>query len=102
LQSNIIAYQDQAWGDGQILSGYCCSPGKVVDRYRSGKKTYLLISLREIRNRGDVDKFNIEYRIRDGFTRKTELWETEVSHRTKRLRVLVDFPKNAPLFKLGL
>ena len=96
LQNNIIAYQDQAWGDGQILIGYRCSPGKVVDRYRPGKKTYLLISLRGIRNRGDVDKFSIEWRIHDGFTRKTELWETEVSHRTKRMRVHVVFPKTRP------
>ena len=48
------------------------------------KKTYLLISLQEIRNRGDIDKFNIEWRIRGGFTRKTELWETEVGHRDWR------------------
>jgi hypothetical protein len=96
LQNNIIAYQDQAWGDGQILIGYRCSPGKLVDRYRPGKKTYLLISLREIRNRGDTDKFNIEWRIRDGFIRKTELWETDVSHRTKQLSVQVVFPKDRP------
>jgi hypothetical protein len=34
LQDNIIAYQDQAWGDGEILLNYRCSPGTPVDCYR--------------------------------------------------------------------
>lgn len=68
LQKNIIVYQDQVWRAGQILIMSHCSPGKVMDRYRPGKKTYLLISLREIRNRNDVERFNTEWRIREGFT----------------------------------
>jgi hypothetical protein len=59
LQNRIIAYQDQAWGDGEILLDYRCSPGTPVDRYRSGHKTYILVSRREAKNRGDVDEFNI-------------------------------------------
>ena len=41
LQDNIIAYQDQAWGDGEILVNYRCTPDTPVDRYRSGCKTYI-------------------------------------------------------------
>ena len=37
-QNNIIAYQDHAWGDGEILIDYRCTPGVVVDRYRPGQK----------------------------------------------------------------
>ena len=59
LQNNIMAYQDQAWGDGQILAKYQCSPGVEVDRYESGRETQILISLREMKERGDVDVFNI-------------------------------------------
>ena len=55
LQDGVIAYQDQAWGDGQILVGYRCSPGTPVDRYRSGHKTYILISRREVKNKGEID-----------------------------------------------
>jgi len=33
LQDNVIAYQDQAWGDGEILVNYRCSPGTPVDRH---------------------------------------------------------------------
>lgn len=57
LQDDIIAYQDHAWGDGKILQNYRCSPGKAVDQYRAGYKTLVLISLREIKNRGDQDEF---------------------------------------------
>ena len=48
LQDHIIAYQDQAWGDGEILLNYRCTPGKAVDRYRLGHKTYILISRPEL------------------------------------------------------
>lgn len=56
-QNNILAYQDHAWGDGQILQDYQCTPGVVVDRYRSGHQIFLLISLREVKRRGDEDEF---------------------------------------------
>ena len=36
LRDNIIAYQDQAWGDGELFAEYKCSPGVAVDRYRDG------------------------------------------------------------------
>jgi len=96
LQDNIIAYQDQAWGDGEILVNYRCSPGTPVDRYRSGYKTYVLISRREVKNKGDVDDFNIHWGIRQGFLRQTEQWETHVKHRTRHLKINVIFPKSRP------
>jgi hypothetical protein len=101
LQDNIIAYQDQAWGDGDILLNYRCRPGHVVDRYRPGQKTYLLISLRENKSRGDVDEFHIKWQIQDGFTRDVEQWETEVSHRTKHLELRLIFPQARPPIRLG-
>ncbi len=67
LQNNIIAFQDQAWGDGKILQNYKCTPGVPVDKYRSGYKTHILISLRDIKNRGDIDEFNIRWGISSGF-----------------------------------
>ena len=102
LQDNIIAYQDQAWGDGNILLDYRCTPGRVVDRYRPGQKTYLLISLRENKSRGDVDEFHIEWHIQDGFTRDVEQWETEVSHRTNQLELRLIFPQERPPIRLWL
>jgi len=92
LQDNIIAYHDHAWGDGKILQNYKCSPGKAVDQYRAGFKTLLLISLRQIKNRGDVDEFNIDWDIEDGFLKPDGFWATDITQRTKQISVNVIFP----------
>ena len=55
-QNNIIAYQDQAWGDGRILVNYHCTPGFEADRYESGHKTLILISLREVKEKEEEEK----------------------------------------------
>ncbi|MBU1683700.1 hypothetical protein KJ742_07205 [Patescibacteria group bacterium] len=96
LQDNIIAFQDQAWGDGKILEDYRCTPGIPVDSYHLGHKTYILISLQEVKNKGDIDHFNIEWNIKEGFLSKTGFWTTVISHRTKRISNKVIFPKSRP------
>ncbi len=96
LQNNIVAFQDQAWGDGDILLNYRCSPGVVVDTWRPGQKKLILISLRETKRRGDVDEYNIQWGMRNSFLRDKELWETEVNHKTKYLKLSVIFPKGRP------
>jgi hypothetical protein len=102
LQNNIIAYQDQAWGDGKILLNYRCSPGVVVDRYRPGQKTYLLISLRQTKHRNDVDEFNITWEAHNGYIRTSELWATEVNHKTRWLKLQVIFPEVRPPLRAWL
>jgi hypothetical protein len=94
LQDNIIAYQDYGWGDGEILLNYRSSYGKAVDLYRSGYKTYILLSLREVKGRGDVDEFNIRWNIRNGFLTKDGFWATDISNRTRRIKVNIIFPKS--------
>lgn len=92
LQDNIIAYQDQAWGDGKILLDYQCEPGFAVDRYTIGQRTHLLISLRGSRKRGDTDTFQISWEVHDGFPFGKEQWTTTISHHTQMLRSHVIFP----------
>ncbi len=96
LQNGIIAFQDYGWGDGEQFADYQASPGVAVDRYKIGYKTYILLSLREVKNRGDVDEFNISWKIRDGFLRPDGFWETDVSNRTAHLLINVVFPKGRP------
>lgn len=96
LQDHIIAYQDQAWGDGKILQGYRCSPGYPVDFYRLGHKTQILISLRDVRNKGDSDVFKIQWKMKNGFLLKNGFWATEINHNTRRLKVNIIFPMNRP------
>lgn len=96
LQDNIIAYQDKAWGDGDIFAQYRCSPGIAVDRYREGHRYRILISLREAKKRGDEETFQIERTIHDGFSKATEDLQTEIDHRTRQAAVSVIFPVERP------
>ena len=92
LQDNIIAYQDQAWGDGDIFVDYKCSPGIAVDRYREGYRYRILISLRETKNRGDIEEFQIERRIHNGFLAYTQDFLTHIDHTTHRFTMRIVFP----------
>jgi hypothetical protein len=93
LQDNIIAYQDKAWGDGEIVADYKCTPGVAVDRYRDGYRWRVLISLRETKRRGDTEEFHIERRIRNGFTKDVESLQTDVDHAMQKLSVSIVFPQ---------
>jgi hypothetical protein len=102
LQDHIIAYQDQAWGDGSILLNYRSTPGKAVDFYRPGNKTYIVISIQNVRNRGDQDEYFIEWEMKDCFLRDQELWETSVNHPTRNLKINIVFPKKRPPTQMNL
>jgi len=92
LQDNIIAYQDSAWGDGDIFADYKCSPGVAVDKYKEGYRWLILISLRQTKKAGDVEEFNIERTIKDGYTGETQQFQTTINHQTNKLSMSVVFP----------
>jgi hypothetical protein len=102
LQDNIIAYQDQAWGDGNILQNYKCTPGVPVDIHRTGHKTYVLVSLRAVKNKGDVVEFNSTWKIKNGFLKNTGFWGTDINHTTSHVKVQVEFPKSRPPQKASI
>ncbi|MEO1163708.1 MAG: hypothetical protein AAFV98_08000 [Chloroflexota bacterium] len=92
LQDNIIAFQDKAWGDGEIFADYKCSPGVEVDRYRDGHRYNILISLRETKHRDDELTFHVERTIKNGFTATEEAFQTDIDHRTRKMTLNVVFP----------
>ena len=96
LQNHVAAITDHAWGDGEVFSRYSCTPGAPVDFYRDGSRHTVLISLREIKNRGDVLRFRIRRTIRGGFRKNVESWETDIYHRIGHLSVTILFPKGRP------
>lgn len=96
LQNNVIAYEDQAWGDGNILLNYKCSPGVAADQYKPDRKTFILISLRDAKQRGEIEDFHIQWEMDEAFTNDNEFWSTDISHRTKQLRLEVSFPIARP------
>ncbi len=102
LQDNIIAYPDYGWGDGKFMKNYRASPGIPVDQYKLGYKTFTLLSLREAKNKGDIDEFHIQWDILDGFLKSDGFWETDISNRTKQISVTIIFPKDRPPLKLSL
>ena len=96
LQDNVIAIQDQAWGDGKILDDYQCSPGVPVDFYRSGHKTHILISLRDVKQKGDQIKKNIQWNIKNGFLKPNGYWATDINHYTRKIKIVILFPRERP------
>ena len=93
LQDDVIAFQDHAWGEGEIFADYKVSPGVEVDRYQDGDRWNVLISLRETKSSGDVEDFHIERTIRNGFRKDEEWWQMEMWYRTKHLKMAIIFPK---------
>ena len=91
LQDNIIAFQDTYWANGKVTS-YQVSPGKAVDEYKSGYLTYVLISLRTVKNKGNVDEFNMQWLITGGFKKTDGFWQTDVMNRMKQMNVDLIFP----------
>ena len=89
-----IAYQDTAWGNGDIFADYKVSPGKAVDFFRDGDRHRILISLRGTKQKYETTTIRIERLIRDGYTHDTEDFQADVDHTTKELSLAVIFPKN--------
>ncbi|MCG3209290.1 MAG: hypothetical protein FOGNACKC_02911 [Anaerolineae bacterium] len=94
IQDHILAFEDYAWGDGDIFAAYQCTPGVPVDRYPVGDRWNILISLRETKQSGDVTDFHIQRTIKNGFVKPEESFQTEISHRTRRLKMTIIFPKS--------
>lgn len=101
-QNNIIAFEDFAWGDGNVLAGYKCTPGVVVDKYRQGDRFNILISLRDTKSAGDIEQFHIERRVKNSYTHREEWLQTEIRRRTRRLRMAVIFPKGRQGYEAAL
>jgi hypothetical protein len=95
-QDNIITFQDTAWGDGKIFAKYKCAPGVEVDRYREGHRYRVLISLRQTKNRGDVEEFRIQRTITNGFVKSLEHYQTEIDHVTRKITLSLIFPEKRP------
>lgn len=94
LQNHILAFEDYAWGDGDVMVDYRCSPGVIVDRYQEGDRWNVLVSLRETKNKGDVEEFTIERMELNTFTKDEEWQQIEIRRRTHQLQVNIIFPQD--------
>lgn len=94
LQNNTIAFEDYAWGEGEIFHAYSVAPGKAVDFYQESDRWNVLISLRETKHSGDVEDFRIDRTVIDGFTNSEEWQQVEIRHYTHKVTIGVIFPKD--------
>jgi hypothetical protein len=93
LQDGVVGIYDQVWGEGELIDQYEVEPGVVADRFHLGGREVILISLREIKNRGDVIQLHTRRRVRAGWTKSEEWLETTVSHNTHSIEMTVVFPR---------
>ena len=100
LQDNIIAIQDQVWGFDKSITKYKCSPGKPVDFYQSGYKTFVIISLRELRSKNDEIDLNMQWELRGMPIGKIGTWETFINQFTNKLILEIVFPKDRPPIRM--
>jgi hypothetical protein len=96
LQDQILAFEDYVWGDGELFARYRVSPGVAADRYQESDRWTVLISLREAKQRGDVQDFHIERVVKNGFTQAEEWQQAEIRHHTRSLRLAIIFPQARP------
>ncbi|MBL8049636.1 MAG: hypothetical protein JNM46_00300 [Anaerolineales bacterium] len=102
LQDYVLSYQDWAWGDVDVFLNYRCSPGIPVDQFRLGHKTCKLISLREFRNKGDIDEFNIEWDMQNGFLKNIGFWGTGIRYNTQKINLKIIFPQGRPPINVSI
>ncbi len=96
LQDGVVALYHQVWGDGELFADYSVEPGVVADRFQLGSRHLTLISLRQIKNRGDDLKLRIRRQITGGWTSHEEWLELAVNHPTRSLKLSVIFPLDRP------
>jgi len=73
-----------------------------VDRHRSGHKTYILVSRREVKNRGDVDEFNVEWNIRQGFLQRMGYSPSDEKRRSQTTAVFSSSSSEARGFSCSI
>jgi hypothetical protein len=96
LQDGVVGLYHQVWGEGELFDEYEVRPGVVADRFQLGSRHISLISLRQIKNRGDTLQLRIRRQIRGGWSDPEEWLELAVNHQTRRLRLTVIFPVKRP------
>lgn len=94
-QDGVMGIYHQIWGEGE-LQDYQVEPGVVADRFSVGPRTFILISLREVKNRGDELTLTTCRRVSLGWTQSEEWLEAALSHRTAKITLKVTFPKGRP------
>ncbi len=88
--------RDLAWGDGEPIAGYRASGANAVTRRREGSVRVVWLALPERPVAGQRAKVRSTRTVVDGLRRHNEFLEARLERPTKRLTLLVVFPKQRP------
>jgi len=102
IQNNLVAVQDQLWGFKKSITDYKCSPGAPVDFYQVGYKTYVVISLREVKSKDDEEVFNFQWHLCGKPVMRFGFWETNIDRFTHDLHLKIIFPEERPPIRLWM
>jgi hypothetical protein len=102
LQDGVVGLYHQVWGVGDLFDEYEVEPGIVADRFELGSRQVTLISLRQIKNRGDVLHLRIRRQVKQGWTHRREWLETAINHQTRFVQVKVIFPDARPPIEVAV
>ena len=93
LQPNVSVITDRIWGDGETMHEYRCSLGRPADVFDYVNSKRVMISLRENKKRGAIERFTIARTILNGFAGTEEWIEEEPFYFVKEYTLRVIFPK---------
>jgi len=96
LQPNVNVITDRVWGDGDTMHDYRCSLGVPADVFNYVNSKRVVISLRENKKKGAIERFTIARTILNGFTRSEEWIEEEPFYFVKSYVLRMIFPKERP------
>lgn len=99
LQNEVIAISDFAWPQTQAIKSYSCSPGIKVDQFPHADKLQFVISLRDVKHRGDEQTYTFRRVLVDQFLAKTEWVGVDVRDPTGTLTMKVVLPSSRPATK---
>jgi hypothetical protein len=93
---DVMAVTDVISGKDAQLSRYTCEPGRVVDRFGTGDQTWVLVSLGDVRHRGDRATLTFSRVLRDAFVGRDEFVDVSPTVRARALSLELVFPADRP------
>lgn len=91
---SVISVTDVVSDPLDQVSPYVCRPGRVVDRFPVGGETWVLVSLGELRRRGQEETLEFSHSLRDAFRGNHGTVQAMVPEGTRRLVLELVFPRD--------
>jgi hypothetical protein len=94
-EGRVTFFIDTLFATGDIRS-VRISPGRVVDRWREGGKTFFRSEIDKPLVAGRTIRRSFSSLVRDTFGQPDDMFDVFVNHPTRRIEVAISFPKSRP------